>query len=299
MIIVGVDAGGTKTKAVAYDEEGNLIGEGNSGSGNYHNVGLSKAIAHIKESIYQSTQGKEPDVVTMGVAGLDSRYDWENFSPLAMNIAKKVIIKHDGVIALFAETLGQPGVVVIAGTGSVVEGYDGKDFYRLGGRGWLLSDDGSAYWVSREALRKIMRMMDGLEDKTPLFNYVTSKIGVRDLDDLVLWAYTSSCHIDIVSSVAQAVDRAAREGDHVAISILKQGAEILAHQAVTLAKKLRVDKVYLKGGMFKSPIYLSVFKNYLSLYNISGDIGTRSPELGAVILAFKELGLNPSKLVSR
>ena len=299
MIIVGVDAGGTKTRAVAYDEEGNLIGEGNSGSGNYHNVGLSKAIAHIKEAIFDATQGKEPDVVAMGVAGLDSRYDWENFSPLALNLARKVIIKHDGVIALFSETLGQPGVVVIAGTGSVVEGYDGKDFYRLGGRGWLLSDDGSAYWVSRKALRRVLRMMDGLEEKTSLFNLVTSKIGIRDLDDLVLWAYTSSCQIDIVASVAEAVDRAARGGDRVAISILKEGAEVLASQAVILAKKLGVDKVYLKGGMFKSPIYLSAFKGYLSLYGISGDIGNRSPEIGAVILAFKETGLNPSKILHR
>ena len=299
MIIVGIDAGGTKTKAVAYDENGNFIGEGVSGSGNYHNVGLSKAIAHIKDAIYIATKGMDPDVVSMGVAGLDSRYDWENFIPLASSLAKKVIIQHDGVVALFAETLGNPGVVVISGTGSVVEGYDGKSFHRLGGRGWLLSDDGSAYWVSRKALRKVMKMMDGLEEKTLLYDLVTSKIGVKDLDDLVLWAYTSSCQIDIVASVAEAVDKAAREGDHVAISILKQGAELLASQAVVLARKLKVNKVYLKGGMFNSQVYLTAFKNYLSLYNIVGDVGTRPPEMGAVILAYKELGLNIDRLVDR
>ncbi|BAB67463.1 BadF/BadG/BcrA/BcrD ATPase family protein [Sulfurisphaera tokodaii] len=297
MIIVGVDAGGTKTKAVAYDCEGNFIGEGSSGPGNYHNVGLTRAIENIKEAVKIAAKG-EADVVGMGVAGLDSKFDWENFTPLASLIAPKVIIQHDGVIALFAETLGEPGVVVIAGTGSVVEGYNGKEFLRVGGRGWLLSDDGSAYWVGRKALRKVLKMMDGLENKTILYNKVLKTINVKDLDELVMWSYTSSCQIDLVASIAKAVDEAANEGDTVAMDILKQGAELLASQAVYLARKIGTNKVYLKGGMFRSNIYHKFFTLYLEKEGIISDLGKRSPEIGAVILAYKEVGCDIKKLIS-
>lgn len=297
MIIVGVDAGGTKTKAVAYDCEGNFIGDGFSGSGNYHNVGLTKALEHIKEAVSIAIRGNEPDIVAMGVAGLDSRFDLENFTPLASTIAKKVIIQHDGVIALFAETLGEPGVVVIAGTGSVVEGFDGKQFLRIGGRGWLLSDDGSAYWVGRKALRKVLKMMDGIEEKTTLYYKVLEKISVRDIDELVLWAYESSCKIDLIASIAVVVDEAAREGDEKAMEIIRSGAELLASQAVALANRIGIDIVYLKGGMFKSELYRGYFVSYLNRFGIKGDLGKRDPELGAVILGYKEVGCDINKLI--
>ncbi|BFH72753.1 BadF/BadG/BcrA/BcrD ATPase family protein [Sulfurisphaera javensis] len=297
MIIVGVDAGGTKTKAVAYDCDGNFIGEGSSGPGNYHNVGLTRAIENIKEAVKIASK-KEPDVVGMGVAGLDSKFDWENFVPLASLIAPRVIIQHDGVIALFAETLGERGVVVISGTGSVVEGFDGRDFIRVGGRGWLISDDGSGYWIGRKALRKVLKMMDGIEEKSELYYKVLNKINVKDLDELVIWTYTSSCQIDLIASIAVAVDEAANEGDENAINILKEGAELLASQAVFLAKKIGVDRVYLKGGMFKSKYYYKFFSSYLERYGIKGDLGKRNPEIGAVVLAYKEVGCDIKKLVN-
>ncbi|AAY79837.1 BadF/BadG/BcrA/BcrD ATPase family protein [Sulfolobus acidocaldarius] len=298
MIIVGIDAGGTKTKAVAYTCDGQYIGEGETGPGNYHNVGLSKAINNIREAALKATKGEEPDVISIGAAGLDSRYDYESFNSLASTVAKKVIVNHDGVIALFAETLGEKGVVVISGTGSVVEGYDGKDFHRIGGRGWLLSDVGSAYWVGRRALRAVLEVMDGLRQKSNLYYKVLEKIRVKDLDDLVLWSYTSSCQADIIASVAEAVNSSALTGDELAISILKEGAEKLANQAVLMARRLNVNTVYMKGGMFKSPIYLATFKNYLSLYGIKGEVGKRNPELGAMVIAFKELGCSIEKLLN-
>ena len=297
MIIVGVDAGGTKSKAVAYDCEGNFIGEGLSGPGNYHNVGLTKAIEHIKEAISLAVKQKEPNVVAIGAAGLDSRFDWENFYPLASLIAPKVVIQHDGVIALFAETLGKPGVVVISGTGSVVEGFDGNQFIRLGGRGWLLSDEGSSYWIGRKALRKVLKMMDGIEKKTLLYDKVLKRINVRDLDELVLWAYESSCKIDLIASVAVAVDEAAKEGDENALEILRSGAEALANQAVILANKIGANIVYLKGGMFKSQIYRDFFISYLDEHGLKGELGKREPEFGAVVLGYKEAGCDIKKLI--
>ena len=297
MIIVGVDAGATKTKAMAYDCEGNFIGEGLSGPGNYQNVGLTEALKNIKEAIYLATKEKEPDVVAIGAAGLDSRFDWETFSPLALKIAPKVIVQHDGVIALFSETLGDPGVVVIAGTGSVVEGFDGKEFIRLGGREWLLSDEGSAYWVGREALRKILRMMEGIERKTILYDKVTDKIKVKDIDEFTLWVYKSSCKKDLIASISIAVDEAAREGDEIALEILRSGAEELANLAVILANRIGTNVVYLKGGMFNSQVYRNFFISYLNKHGIKGEVGKRDPVFGALVLGFKEAGCDIRKLI--
>ena len=297
MIIVGVDAGATKTRAVAYDCEGNFIGEGLSGPGNYQNVGLTEAIKNIKEAISLAVKQGEPNIVAIGAAGLDSRFDWETFSPLVSGIAPKVIVQHDGVIALFAETLGGPGVVVIAGTGSVVEGFDGKQFIRLGGREWLLSDEGSAYWVGREALRKVLRMMEGIEKKTLLYDKVLSKIRVKDIDEFTLWVYRSSCKKDLIASISITVDETAREGDETALEILRSGAEELANLAIILANRIGTNIVYLKGGMFNSQIYRNFFISYLNKHGLKGEVGKRDPVFGALVLGFKEAGCDIKKLI--
>lgn len=64
-----------------------------------------------------------------------------------------------------------------------------------------------------------------------------------------------------------------------------------------MAVKINVDKVYLKGGMFNSSIYLSLFKSYLDGNNIKGIMATHEPEYGALLLAFKYSGCNPVNII--
>ncbi|EWG07446.1 MAG: BadF/BadG/BcrA/BcrD type ATPase [Candidatus Aramenus sulfurataquae] len=288
MILVGVDAGGTSTGALAYTCEGKLIGYHVSGPGNYHNVGLERALKNIKEAIFHATNNETPDVVCIGLAGLDSRHDYEVLSRALYGIGKKVIIEHDSFIALYAETRGKPGVITIAGTGSVVVAYDGKKRYKYGGEGWLLSDDGSSYWMGRKALRTLTKMLDGRMEMTKMGEMLLKEMKIRDLDDLIKWAYHEGHKVNEIAGLAKVVDRAASEGDAIAKEIIYNAAKELSSITIYASRKISERKAYLSGGIFSSELYLKYFIDFLSEAGIEGKLSRMPAEYGAVLLAFKE-----------
>lgn len=286
MILVGVDAGGTSTTAIAYTCEGKFIGKAEAGPGNYHNVGIQKAVENIKEAIYSATNNVRPDIACIGLAGLDSRYDYDILSKALKDLAKTTLIEHDSFISLYAETRGGPGVIVISGTGSVVMGYDGKRRIRVSGAGWLLSDEGSAYWVGRKALRLLVKMLDGREKRTLLADLILEKIKGKDLDDLIRWAYIENHGIEEIASIAEVVDIAASKGDIYAQNILREAARQLSEDAIFVSNKIGIDKVYVSGGMFNSKLYSEAFESFLREKGIVMLRKKRSPEFGALLIAF-------------
>ncbi len=296
MILVGVDGGGTKTSAIAYTCSGNLIGKGLGGPGNFHNVGVEEAVKNIRKAIMSATKGMKPDVAYIGLAGIDSKYDYDIMSEALRNISNSTYVDHDGFVALYAETRGDPGVITIAGTGSVIVGFNGKERFRYGGLGWLIADEGSAYWIGREALRALGKMLDARIPRTILADKIMSLLGINSLDDLIKWAYHEGHKVKEIASLATAVSEAAKEGDQVAYSILKTAAYELASYSVQMAVKIGVSRIYLKGGMFNSETYYALFKEYLDNNNIKGVISSRDPEYGALLLAFKYSGCDGETL---
>ncbi|AAK43316.1 ATPase [Saccharolobus solfataricus] len=287
MILVGVDGGGSKTSAIAYTCSGSFLGKGLAGPANFHNVGVEEAVKNVNRAILLATKGMKPDVAYVGLAGVDSRYDYNIMAEALRSIAKNVYVDHDGFVALYAETRGNPGVIVIAGTGSVIVGYDGNRRVRFGGLGWLIADEGSAYWIGREALRAFGKMLDGRINKTIIADKIMKNLNINDVDDLIKWAYHEGHKVKDIASLAKIVDEAANEGDWIALDILKNAAFELASYAVQLAVKIGVDKIFLKGGMFNSSVYYNFFRNYLDNNNIKGVIAEHEPEQGALLLAFK------------
>ncbi|BCU66925.1 ATPase [Sulfolobales archaeon HS-7] len=295
MIIVGVDAGGTKTIAGAYTCEGEKIGEGLAGPGNYHNVGIEKAIGNVRTAVMASTGGKIPDFLGIGMAGLDTKKDFDLVRPLVKTLAKNVIIEHDGFADLFGETGGKAGVLTIAGTGSVVVGLDNQgNKFRISDWGWLLGDEGSAYYIGREALRETAAMLDGRKSRSILADYVLEKTGAGDIEELVSWAYTGPPSIDEIASLSAAVDRAANEGDEDAIGILNQAASSLASSAVNLAKRLQVREIFVKGGVFSSTVYMRFFSSYVEARGISIRRTSKVMYKGGLIMASMKAGCNIS-----
>ncbi len=288
MILVGVDGGGTTTEAIAYDTEKSRFSRAETGPGNFHNVGVAEAVGNVMEAIRKASWGKIPDVAYIGLAGMDSRYDYNIMTAELRNAGKRTYIDHDGFVALYGETKGKPGVIVIAGTGSVIVGYDGRNKYRYGGLGWLLSDEGSAYQIGRDLLRTITRMLDGRLQKTSLLELTLKKINAVDVDDVVRWCYHEGHKIKEIASLATVVHEAASNGDEAANSIFKRNAEELAGGVLQMAKRLGLDVVYLKGGMFDSCIYFNYFRGYLENSNVRALKSKVNAAFGALLLAARE-----------
>ncbi|AWR97525.1 ATPase [Acidianus sulfidivorans JP7] len=286
MILVGVDAGGTSTSAIAYTCDGKFIGEGEAGPGNFHNIGLEKAVNNIKEAIYSATQNSKPDVACIGLAGLDSKYDYEVLYEALKDLAKNTIIEHDSFISLYAETKGKPGVIVISGTGSVVMGFDGKNRIRVGGAGWLLSDEGSAYWIGRKALRLIVKMLDGRLEKSLLLELILKNIKAKDLDDLIKWSYHEGHKVNEIASLSKIVNEAAIKGDINARQIMTEAARQLSEDAIYVSKRVGISQVYISGGMFESEFFSSTFRSMLKENGIESLKKKKCPEYGALLIAF-------------
>jgi Predicted N-acetylglucosamine kinase len=221
---------------------------------------------------------------------MDTAEDEVTFSRFFSDVAVRTESVHDSVIALFSETFGEPGIVVIAGTGSVVVGYDGKTFRRIGGRGWLLSDEGSSYWISVNLLRWMQQVFDGLEEGGELFDFMRVKMNVSVHDDLVRWAYDNQCRKDRIASLAAYLDEAAEKGIEKAKDFLRLGATILTERAKVMMRRANVGTVVPKGSLFKSRTYYGAFKEEIE--RAGGTILDRGnpPELGALYLAAKRAG---------
>ena len=174
--VIGIDGGATKTVALIGTENGKILGRGESGSSNYHNIGTTAASAAIKRAVREALRqarivGSNPDVAIVALAAINSPRDLAIAHRFvrATKIASRTLVVHDSVAALQAATHGKPGIVVISGTGCVAAGINREGNYiRAGGWGYLIDDEGSAYDIGKKALRSAFRMRDGRasEDET-------------------------------------------------------------------------------------------------------------------------------------
>ena len=211
--------------------------------------------------------------------------------------AKHYVVTHDAFIALVGATAGEPGVVTIAGTGSIAFGRnrEGKTA-RAGGWGYVFGDEGGGFDLVRQALRAALRHEEGWGPKTALRDALLSSAGATSVNDLLHRFYTDHYPRERVAAHSKLVDRAARDGDAVAREILLSGAQQLA----TLAAAVRAQLfdagapccISYLGGVFRSELLRERYRMLMEL-----DEGNRvaepvyGPAAGALIEAYRAAGL--------
>ncbi len=171
----------------------------------------------------------------------------------------RIVVEADALIALEGALAGDPGVVIVCGTGSIVLGKNSSGVIaKIGGWGPLLGDEGSAYWVAREALRRAALAADGTGPPTCLVRGLQRKYRVHNFERIIDAVYEHPMTSTELGALAPLVSAAAHEGDEVARDIFRAGAEALALQAVEAAKrlKLRRAKISYQGSMFKTGLLL-------------------------------------------
>ncbi len=290
MIIAGVDGGGTKTEAICCDQTGRIVGRGSSGTSNYHNVGLDTAIKHVEAALANAGFPK-PDVLCVALAAMNTSADFQVLNGRLQQIHPGAMLEHDAFAELYLGTRGKPGVLVIAGTGSVVLGYDGKERHRRCDLGWFLGDDGSGYYIGKEGLRTAARMIFEEGEETQITKEVLNHLGLKNPEEIMEWAYSQKNTVTSVAGVASAVKRAALAGDRIAISIYNKASSYLAGNALEMALKLKVKTVYVKGGIFNTPLFLSNFSEILSKKGISTVSLNGFHAMGSLLIAADSVGV--------
>lgn len=242
-VLIGVDGGASKTRAVAVSSRGSVLATASVRSSSaYHREPEEAAavvVAAAREALAAVVVAGPVAALGAGLAGADDPAIRERLiaALTRANIARIVHVDHDAAAALAGGVALAPGVVVISGTGSIAFGVDqhGRRA-RAGGWGPLLDDEGSGYSIGRAALRAAMRAHDGRGDATLMAEAVRARFGIASL--AALKAAVRGASIDEIASVAPMAVEAAAAGDPVASRILERAGEGLAAMVAAVAGTL-------------------------------------------------------------
>jgi N-acetylglucosamine kinase-like BadF-type ATPase len=265
MHVLGIDAGGTKTVCLLADEEGRILSEARGPGANLHAAGelaVEKVLHEVMEAaIGDRTVGDrriEPAAICLGIAGVDREDEEATVRAIMRRLGhrSRVLVVNDALIALVAGARGEPGIVIISGTGSIVYGRNTRlEAARAGGWGHIIGDEGSGYWIGREALSAVMRWADGRGPSTQLRGEILAHFGIADISRLPRIVYDREIPRMSVAALGPIVERAAEQRDAVAARILERAAEelVLAARSVATRLEMRGDEFsfYLAGGVFR------------------------------------------------
>jgi glucosamine kinase len=259
-IVVGVDGGGSKTRAMVADATGTEIVHVD-GPGSAVRPGEAERSADVIATTVRdalaaaSMEHVLPKVLCVGVAGVGREAErdalWQALA--SREIAEDVVVHADATIAMDDAFGDGPGVLLIAGTGSVAFGRspDGT-FARCGGWGPVIGDEGSGAWIGRRAINVVVAASDGREPETALTNALLTAAELDDVRDFIPWAAQATPAQ--FATLAPSVLSAAAAGDLRANALLSIAVEELVVHVRTLARRLFVDEraatpVALTGGL--------------------------------------------------
>ena len=265
MFVLGIDAGATKTVCLLADEHGTTVSEGRGPGANLHLAG-ELAVEKVLHEVMEAALGERaiaPAAICLGIAGVDREDEARTVRSIMRRIGHKsrILVVNDALVALVAGSRDRPGIVIIAGTGSIVYGRNARgEAARAGGWGHMIGDEGSGYWIGREALAAVMRAADDRGPATRLTDDILSFFGVADVSRLPRIVYDREVPRMSVAALGPIVQGAAAQGDLVAARILEHAANelLLGAGSVASALQMRGDafSFLLAGGVFPAVPWL-------------------------------------------
>ena len=300
--VLGIDAGGTKTVCLLADGQGHVISEARATGANLQAVGELQ-VEKVLHQVMEEALGERnfvPAAICLGIAGVDRPDDAAVVRGIMKRIGYKarVLVVNDALVALEAGAPGQPGIVIISGTGSICYGRNSQgDAARSGGWGYVLGDEGSGYWIGRAALRAVLREADKRGKETALTPLLLEHFGVDRPQGLIHEVYHTNLKPAAIGALAQSVHKAFQKGDEVAIGILRGAANELEASALSVARRLGLVgspfTFILAGGIFKAvPWVQDELSRRLPLASPHSSVKLLEvePAAGAVRLAIQEAG---------
>ena len=269
---IGIDGGGTRTRAVVARRDLAPLGRGASGPANAATCPLPRVVESVQEAasdaLAAANLGDVPaEIVVVGLAGIDSIRDRQPLlKALEVIFGKgRVLLTSDAQIALSGaspDRVDAPAVVVIAGTGAIAFGQsEGGAMARAGGFGPLLSDEGGGYAIARKGLVAVVREIDGRGPPTAIRELLFSTGGISSLPELLERIYRSEGGAADVAAYFPVVLEAARFGDAAARRILAEAGRDLALDVVTVVRKLGLHGVSFPvatiGGVFAAGSFVT------------------------------------------
>ncbi|MCC0782740.1 acyl-CoA reductase [Clostridioides sp. ES-S-0108-01] len=301
MYFLGIDGGGTKTRFTLTDENLKIVGSILKGTCHYNQIGfenLTKLLITGLEEVCKDAKINIEEIkyAFVGLAG----YGKIKEVLYALELATKNAYSHinytlgnDVEIALAGSLNGEKGINIIAGTGSIAQALD-KDgnLHRCGGWGYVLGDEGSAYYIGMTALKMFTMQSDGRCQKTKLYDLIKIHLDIENDYDIIKYVNDEIQGDRIeIAKFATICLKAVIEGDDTASKIFDDAAYELSRLVIGLEHYFEKDtkiRVSYSGGVFNSgDLILEPLKNYLDKTRFEIVRPVLTPDLGACLLAKK------------
>ena len=298
---LGVDGGQSSTKALLADETGKVIGRGRGGPCNHvaSAEGRSKFLSAVGDCLRQAYHeaGLESTSVRFASVclGLSGGTEDKEAYTKELIASDRYKLTHDAEIALLGGTAGQPGIIIIAGTGSIAFGRNAEmKTARAGGWGYVFGDEGGGFDLARQALRRALQFEEGWGPPTLLHKALLEVSGAATANALLHQLYNKFDRTQI-ASFAPLVTTAAEQGDQVALEVLKTAATHLTSYVAGvydhLFKKSETVQIVAVGGVFQSHLLMQqLMQNIYSLLLCPTGNPQLSPAAGALLEALRQDG---------
>jgi len=299
-LFIGIDGGGTHSTAVAIWPDGRTAAVAYGGGLNFYNDGIETVRLRLESMVNELCKkaGAPAEKICVGMSALDAPADESTLAKFTSGCIQpgQLDLQSDAYAALMGLTKGDPGMIVICGTGSMLLLADETGRQHVGGGwGYLLGDAGSGYTLAREALLAVIDAHEGLGPATSLTGQALEYFRADNPRAIIDRVYAPESTPDKLAGFGRFVIAQADAGDPVAGGILSRNMCRLAAQAAQLFKKAPgTHLIGLYGGIFtNSESARHAFCTELLALMPHAQICSPEypPELGAVIHLMKEEGI--------
>ncbi|MDY0294643.1 MAG: BadF/BadG/BcrA/BcrD ATPase family protein [Acholeplasmataceae bacterium] len=297
-LVIGIDGGGTKTLGVLFNDAGEELLRTEFGFSNF-SIDEDIAITNINKTIEALLTQREPNdniMVIMGISGASKLTNKTSFlEALEKTYDVKAELVTDAHIAIHSidKNPDESVIMAISGTGSAVMMLENDTYHLIGGYGYLLGDEGSAYHLVIQALKLVTQAFDTQHGWTPLVNKILSFMKVDQREQFVNYVY--KLRKTELALLAKIISEAALESDEQAHQLLCNEGKLLAHQVMIAEKRLKVKtkvRIAVRGGFVVNAPYvreafISELKKHIEYYTIEEN--PNEAVLGAYRLGIKKL----------
>ncbi len=297
---LGVDGGGTKTHIALINSRHELVAEAFAGPSNPLRVGVETAVSNIGKAVNEACEiadvsRSEIAAATFGLAGVrrgDLRTRVAERFRQSFRIGEITVVT-DAEVAWYGTTLGKPGIVVIAGTGSICFGKNAEgDFAIAGGWGPLAGDEGGGTGIGRLALQAVAKASDGRGIPTTLTDRASEYFRASGPENLIVAIYSPQIDNMRIAGFARLVVEEAVAGDPVATDILRLAGEELGTAACAVIGRLGlarkkvpvgcVGSIFNAGDILTTPMFKVIARVASRAYLVSPKL---TPANAAAIMA--------------
>jgi glucosamine kinase len=300
-VVLGIDAGGTKTHCLLVGDDGEVLAESRGPRANLSTAGELAVEKTLYEVIDTAVGDRRASVVAigLGMAGVDRPTDARIVREILDRLGFKrvpTVVANDALVALMAGSATGPALMVLSGTGAIALGRNAdNEAARSAGWGYILADEGSGFWIGRRALTAVMREYDGRGPATSLTPAVLTALDAQHPTDVIRFVYGNHVPLAKIADIARLVGMACEEGDGVAMRIIDEAAEELVLAGSAVVRRLRLADetfpLFLAGGVFGGlPSLRAAFAERVRVCAPGAELAVLDapPALGAARMALAE-----------